>query len=313
MIRFLVVFGIFMSLIICVTPPVSGQETLNDPELVMDLTWEIGSWTDIWRIEQFKSAAVGGDVSFYIYLPPAYHSANKRYPVVYWFHGAYGRPYSATPIVQRLDAAIRTGLAPEMIVVSCLDPTGLSMWTNSKDGRLPMETLIIEELIPHVDANYRTVAERRGRAIEGFSMGGYGSAYLGIKYGHLFSSISILAGALHTPETFRERRRAIFDNVFSGDTEYAAERSPWNIIERDANVVRGKIKIRIYVGADDGLLEWNRNYHTLLDNLGIEHEWGVVPNSPHDLEILMQNWEGDFFQYYRSVFTSGISSDAQAE
>ena len=88
-----------MSLIICVTPPVSGQETVNDPELVMDLTWEIGSWTDIWRIEQFKSAAVGGDVSFYIYLPPAYHSANKRYPVVYWFHGAYGRPYSATPIV----------------------------------------------------------------------------------------------------------------------------------------------------------------------------------------------------------------------
>jgi endo-1,4-beta-xylanase len=130
----------------------------------------------------------------------------KRYPVVYWFHGAYGRPYSATPVVSRLDAAIRAGTAPEMIVVSCIDPTGLSMWTNSKDGRLPMETVIIEELIPHVDATYRTIAKRNGRGIEGFSMGGYGSAYLGIKYHNLFSSVSILAAALHTPQTFRERR-----------------------------------------------------------------------------------------------------------
>jgi len=301
------VLGMISPLLFCATPTVFGEETVTDPELVMDLRWEIGSWTDIWRIGRFKSAAVDQEVSFYIYLPPGYQSSNKRYPVVYWLHGAYGRPYSATPIVQRLDTAIRASKAPEMIVVSCLDPTGLSMWTNSKDGRLPMETLIIEELIPHVDVNYRTIVDRRSRAIEGFSMGGYGSAYLGIKYRHLFSSVSILAGALHTPETFRERRRAIFDNVFSGDIDYAAERSPWNIIERDADEVRGKVKMRIFVGADDGLLEWNRNYHALLDDLGIEHEWGVVPKSPHDLEILMQNWAGNFFDYYRDVF-AGTSS-----
>jgi endo-1,4-beta-xylanase len=190
--------------------------------------------------------------------------------------------------VRRLDAAIRAGTAPEMIVVSCIDPTGLSMWTNSKDGRLPMETVIIEELIPHVDATYRTIAERSGRGIEGFSMGGYGSAYLGIKYHDLFSSVSILAAALHTPQTFRERRRAIFDNVFSGDAEYATARSPWTMIEKNADKVRGKTNIRVFVGADDGLLDWNRNYHALLDELNIENEWGVVPNSPHDLEIVMQ-------------------------
>jgi hypothetical protein len=65
--------------------------------------------------------------------------------------------------------------------------------------------------------------------------------------------------------------------------------------------------MRIFVGAEDGLLEWNRNYHLLLDSLAIEHEWGVVPNSPHDLEILMQNWAGNFFDYYRDVF-AGTSS-----
>jgi endo-1,4-beta-xylanase len=292
----------FATIFICAMTSVAAQEAVTNPDIVMDLKWEIGSWTDIWHIEQFESAAVNSDVSYYIYLPPGYESGDKRYPVVYWFHGAYGRPYSATPVGSRLDAAIRAGEAPEMIVVSCIDPTGLSMWTNSKDGRLPMETVIIDELIPHVDATYRTISDRSGRGIEGFSMGGYGSAFLGIKYHKLFSSVSILAAALHTPQTFRERRRAIFENVFSGDAEYAHARSPWTVIENNADKVRGKTTVRVFVGADDGLLTWNRNYHAKLDELDIEHDWGVVPNSPHDLEIVMQNWQGNFFAFYERVF-----------
>lgn len=284
------------------SPTLNAQETVNNPDLVMDLTWEIGSWTDIWRIEKFSSAAVDTDVSYYIYLPPGYEASSKRYPVLYWFHGAYGRPYSATPVVRRLDDAIRTGNAPEMIVVSSMDPTGLSMWTNSKDGQLPMETIFVEELIPHIDKNYRTIADRAGRGIEGFSMGGYGAAYLGIKYNQLFSSVSILAGALHTPETFRERRRAIFDNVFSGDIDYARETSPWQILQDEADSLEEGLSIRIFVGADDGLLAWNRNYHAALEEHGVEHEWGVVPDSPHDLETMMTNWEGNFFDYYRRAF-----------
>ena len=108
--------------------------------------------------------------------------------------------------------------------------------------------------------------------------------------------------SLHTPETFRERRRAIFDNVYSGDLEYAQERSPWQVIREKADKIRNNTRVRIYVGADDGLLDWNSNYHFLLDELDIEHEWGIVPNSPHDLETLMQNWEGDFFAYYKQAF-----------
>ena len=299
----------FVAVLLFAMTSVSAQEPVNNPDLVMDLKWEIGSWSDVWRIGQFESEAVGNDVSYYIYLPPGYEAGKKRYPVIYWFHGAYGRPYSATPVVKRLDAAIRAGEAPEMIVVSCLDPTGLSMWTDSKDGRLPMETILTEELIPHIDGSYRTISDRGGRGIEGFSMGGYGAAYLGIKYSELFSSVSILAGALHTPETFRERRRAIFDNVFSGDAEYANVRSPWTVLKENADAVRNKTSVRIFVGAADGLLAWNRNYHTQLDELGIEHEWGVVPKSPHDLEIVMQNWQGDFFAHYRRAFADSASGD----
>jgi len=290
---------------------VHGQDTVNDPTVVMDLEWDIGAWTDIWKIGEFESAAVNSNVSYYIYLPPGYQDNDLRYPVVYWLHGAYGRPYSATPVARRLDAAIRESGSPQMILVSCFDPTGLSMWTNSKDGRLPMETIIVDELIAHIDSNYRTLDDRSGRAIEGFSMGGYGAAFLGAKYNNLFSSVSVLAGALHTPDTFRALRRAIFDNVFSGDSDYALAHSPWQLIEDAAEEMRGNTNVRIFVGADDGLLEWNTKYHELIAELGIEHDWGIVPNSPHDLETVMQNWEGDFFDYYRRIFAGSLPGGMQ--
>lgn len=296
------ILGMLMTFIFCVTPPASGQESISNPNEIMDLQWEIGSWTDLWRIGQFESIAADSKVSFYIYLPPGYESGTKRYPVLYWLHGSYDRPYTATPVVKRLDAAIRAGRATEMIVVSCLDPTGVSMWTDSKDGRLPIETVIVNELIPYVDSVYRTVPDRQGRAIEGFSMGGYGAAYLGVKYDDLFSSISMLSSALHTPETFKERRRAIYKNVFGGDPDYASERSPWKIVERKTDAIRNKTSMRVFVGAEDFLLDWNQKYHQLLKDLGVEHEWGVVPKSPHDLETLLEYWEGDFFAYYKRVF-----------
>ncbi len=285
----------------CSTAP--AQEPVNNPNIEMDLKWEVGSWLPLWSTEKFSSEAVADDVGYYIYLPPGYDDSDtRRYPVVFWLHGAFGRPHEASPIIGRLDAAIRTGDAPPMIVVSCLDPTGLGMWTNSKDGRLPMETIIIKELIPHIDKTYRTLGTRNGRAIEGFSMGGYGAAYLGFKYDDKFSSVSMLAAALHTPDTFKNRRKAIFDNVFGGDTTYAEERSPWRLIGEKSDAIKRDTHVRIFVGADDGLLTWNRNFHDELEKMKIDHEWGVVPNSPHDVGILMQNWQGDFFAYYSELF-----------
>ena len=275
---------------------------ITDPNAELDLRWHIGPWTDIWRIGRFTSQAAASDVDYYIYLPPGYDSGTKRYPVLYWLHGSFSRPYDATPIVSRLDKAIRAGKTTEMIVVSCLEPAGLSMWTDSKDGRLPVETVIIEELIPHIDASYRTIPDRQDRAIEGFSMGGYGAAYLGLKYDDLFSAVSIIAGALHTPETLRERRKAIFQNVFSSDIDYASERSPWQLAKARADAVRNGTSIRVSVGELDDLRDWNEQYHRLLDELSIDHDWTIVPDGPHDLEALMKNWPGDYFAWYSRNF-----------
>ena len=130
---------------------------------------------------------------------------NSVNPVVSWLHGLRGSPASAGAVVERL--AIHD--APSLILVSCTDPTKRSMWTDFKDGSVPLETVIVKDLIPHVDATYRTLASREFRAIEGFSMGGYGAAYIGFKYPDVFGVVSILAGAMHTPQRRSPLRRAI--------------------------------------------------------------------------------------------------------
>lgn len=56
-----------MSLLIAVTTAVEGEETVTNPDVVMDLKWEIGSWTDVWQIEAFDSDIVDNDVSYYVY------------------------------------------------------------------------------------------------------------------------------------------------------------------------------------------------------------------------------------------------------
>ena len=63
-------------------------------------------------------------------------------------------------------------------------------WAKSEDGQKNRwEDCLIKDLIGHVDATYRTVARREGRAINGLSMGGYGGLMLGLRHPDLFCSI----------------------------------------------------------------------------------------------------------------------------
>ena len=95
------------------------QESVTNPTIAMDLDWEVGSWVPIWRIERFHSRTLDRQVGYYLHLTPDYESnPGRRYPVVYWLHGANGSPAGATPVVQRLDSGIKSSQAPAMILVS---------------------------------------------------------------------------------------------------------------------------------------------------------------------------------------------------
>lgn len=229
----------------------------------------------------FASKLAGTDVSYLIYLPPGYaDSKDRRYPVIYWLHGRGGSQTGAGTFAGRLDAAIKAGKAPAAIVVG-LNGRKTSSWVDTFDGKSPVQSIIVQELIPHIDSTYRTLARREGRAIEGFSMGGAGAPKIGFKYPELFGAIGVISGALHDLQSYSERGTA-FQDIYGGNKEYFEANDPWNVLEKNAAAIRGRTFVRVAVGDKDNLLEKNTAYHELLTKLKIEHSFDVIPDATHN-------------------------------
>ncbi|MCX7016976.1 MAG: alpha/beta hydrolase-fold protein [Candidatus Sumerlaeota bacterium] len=249
------------------------------------------------------SKTIHGDWSYLLYLPPDYESSpTKRYPVIYWLHGGGGRQRGGGSFVQSLDDAIRRGKAPAAIVVL---PNGLgeSCWADSKDGTLPVETVFINELIPYIDANYRTIARREARAVEGMSMGGYGTLRLGFRRNDVFGVVSALAPAL-VSETDQPMMipPSAFERAMGGDLDYFREHTAWTATERFAREVRNRSRIRIVVGDQDGIYPKCQAYHERLNELTLAHEFVVVPGVKHDYAALYNALGDDAFVFYQKAF-----------
>ncbi len=240
----------------------------------------------------FQSPTAGATTSFHVYLPPEYAAEPaRRFPVLYWLHGS-GSPIAGIPFVSGWFAdAMASGRIPPMLVVF---PNGMgaSMWCDSKDGTVPMESVVIDDLVPHVDATFRTIASRRGRIVEGFSMGGSGSGRLGLRRPDLFAGVSMLGAGpmqldfMDPPEGTDvppRQRAALFEAVWGSDPAYYLAQHPWTIAEARAEAHAALCtEIRIAVGALDAMLSPNLDFDAHLDALGLSHGITVVPGVGHD-------------------------------
>ncbi len=259
----------------------------------------------------FRSAAAKQNVSYHIYLPDAYNiHKERRFPVIYWLHGHTGGVEHLPMLVKFFDQAIQHGKIPPVLMVF---PNGMaeSMWCNSKDGTVPMETVIVDELIPHIDATYRTIPSRHGRLIEGFSMGGYGAARLGIKYSNIFGAVSILgAGPMQLdftaskgPKEKAPDRVRIMKNVYGNDPAYFRAISPWVLSEDYANKIpASKSIIRIVIGEQDNIKVPNLDFAAHLTWLRIPHVLRIIPNVGHEPMKLYQAMGGANWHFYTRLF-----------
>jgi S-formylglutathione hydrolase FrmB len=265
----------------------------------------------------FHSAAAKTDVSYHIYIPDSYEAdPARRFPVIYWLHGHGGGVQALPQIVEYFDRAMRLGKIPPALVVF---PNGMpeSMWCNSKDGAVPMETVVIDELVPQVDAAWRTIPSRAGRLIEGFSMGGYGAARLGMKYPALFGAISLLgAGPMQRefhasvgPRNLAADRARILEQVYGGDQAYFQALNPWALAEQQADVLRGRTRLRIAVGDQDAMQGPNQDFAAHVLRLRIPHTFHLVPNVAHQPLRLLQALGDANWDFYRAVLSGTLSGN----
>lgn len=252
----------------------------------------------------FESALAGQKASYLLYLPPGYEASDeRRYPVVYWLHGIGGSQRGVPGMTARMTEAITAGRMPPLIMVF-VNGMIRSSYVDSADGKMPVESVAIRELIPQVDATYRTIATRAGRMIEGFSMGGGGAAKWGFKHHELFGAISIIDGALHRPDDPAAGRLAdSFRTIYGGNRDYFEACNPWNLAQKHADKVKGRTPVRI-VTRTTGLGELNKEFSDMLTRLGVANEFHAIPGSPHSPGPLYEGLGEANWAFYQRVFAS---------
>ena len=252
-----------------------------------------------WRT--FESKAAGQAVSFYVYLPPNYQSSgSKRYPVIYNLHGNGKTSFQGFEDMQLLDEGIRDGRWPPIIVVR---PNGgrTTFYKDSYDGKIPLETVVIKELIPHIDSTFRTIAKRQGRCIEGYSMGGRGSTRLAMTYPELFCSLNCQAGNVpRTSEMFDQNATDSHPNNYLGPNKQSfVDNDAFEQLKKNIDRIRGKLRINILCGTKDpGHLVSIRDFHQELLKLDVDHTYLEIEDMDHDRKATMKLYSKIWFDYH---------------
>lgn len=130
-----------------------------------------------------------------VLLPPDYRRSHRRYPVLYLLHGGTA---GIDSFLVTSDLVARTGALPDSEQFIVVTPYGglTGFYVDWADGSHDYETRIIDQVIPAVDAGYRTVATRRGRAVAGVSMGAWGAVFYAVRHPGMFGAVGSLSGGL---------------------------------------------------------------------------------------------------------------------
>ncbi len=249
----------------------------------------------------FISPSMRHEVGYCIYLPPGYDDATnsaKRYPVVYYLHG--GRPGSeirSISLAETIHAAISDGTVPPAIYV-WVNGGEVSHYNYPSKNSMG-EDVFVKELIPHVDRTYRTIAERRGRAIEGFSQGGRGTTRIMFKYPHLFVSAAP-GGAGHATE----KRISENNGRESEDLKFARGYNSYDLARAYVQMPKPSLNIMIHVGTKGFNYENNLEYMSFLDTLGIKYWKMIVPDVEHSAKKIYEAAGVELMKFHARNFAA---------
>ncbi len=204
--------------------------------------------------------------------PAAYaKEKSKHFPVIYLLHGAggsYSNWIKYVPHIQQLADEYQ-------LMIVCPDGASTSWYFDSPiDSTFRYETFVGTEVPQYIDANYRTIADRKGRAITGLSMGGHGGIFLGFRHADIFSACGSTSGALHV--TVITQGYGVEKRL--GDT--AVNRKywqDWSVVNVIDHYPKESLAIIMDCGTEDRVLGMNRMVHEKMLKLKIPHDYTERP------------------------------------
>ena len=175
----------------------------------------------------FPSKSTNTSRRAFVYTPPGYEKErSKRYPVLYLQHGwgedetAWINQGHANLIMDNLIAESKT--KPFIIVMTYGMTNEIRFGSGLRNFDIkPFQTVLLDELIPYVDANFRTIVNQSHRAMAGLSMGGFETHTITLARPEIFSYYGLLSGGTYKPEEIKDKSKVKLIFLSCGSFENA--------------------------------------------------------------------------------------------
>ncbi|WP_293304041.1 alpha/beta hydrolase [Pedobacter sp. UBA5917] len=212
-----------------------------------------------------------------VVIKPDSYKTGKSFPVVYLLHGAggnFGEWVKNVPGIKNLADQYQ-------FIIVCPDGNVTSWYFDSPvDPEWKYETYVAKELVGYIDEHYKTIAEKKGRAITGLSMGGHGALYLAIKHQDVFGAAGSMSGGVDIkpfPNGWNIPKR------LGAEDEFPERWKQHSVIDLIYLIKPKSLDIIIDCGVDDFFYKANVRLHDELIYNNIPHDFITRPGA--------HNWE----------------------
>ncbi len=213
------------------------------------------------------SKVMAKDIPNIVIKPDGYEQNKTGYPVLYLLHGAGGNFSNWVNTVPE----IKEYADRYKMIIICPDGGVTSWyWDSPIDEKMQYETYISKELVPWVDAHYKTIPKKGKRAIAGLSMGGHGALYLAFKHQDIWGAAGSMSGGVDIrpfPNKWDMAKRL---------GAYAENKETWekNTIINMLYLLDGEnLAIIFDCGVDDFFYKANRRLHEEMLYRNIPHDY----------------------------------------
>ncbi|MEZ5041235.1 MAG: alpha/beta hydrolase-fold protein [Saprospiraceae bacterium] len=214
----------------------------------------------------FPSKSTNTSRRAFVYTPPGYYSdQSTRYPVLYLQHGwgedetAWSNQGHANLIMDNLIAEGKT--KPFIIVMTYGMTNEIKRGGGLRNFDInPFQTVLLDELIPYIDANFRTLSDRTNRAMAGLSMGGMETRMVTLNQPEVFSHYGLLSGGIYSPEDIKDKSKVKLIFLSCGSKE-----RPERVKEAAAALKEAGFNVVSYIseGTAHEFQTWRRSLYQL--------------------------------------------------
>jgi len=228
-----------------------------------------------------RSRAMDGrEMRYAVYAPPGFDRERERLPLVVFLHGGGDdeASFDRAGLSARLDEATRAGRIPRVVIAV---PDGeLGFWANWWDGSSDYEDWVVEDVLPRVAYDYRTLPCPEGCHVMGVSMGGSGTIRFALHHDLWASATLISAPVLDTEQMIQVAENPLLVPIIPmwriwGPTDDRARiraDDPFARWRRPGDL--GSMRLMVAWGTEDrgGIADTSRRLHRHLERRGVPHE-----------------------------------------